>query len=245
MRKLLPDSLGAAFTPASIGDSVVVTFTYTLDYAHWDTNEIYTLAFIQDNTSKWIINSGSSLDPDWELVPLDQSFKKGQPGDMKSFHYKVFNLGGSAENFRFKMITSQPDDWNAVYVLNPEAILTLGAGITVRGKNGVLGAYANVWPWQGPGGGSLVNQGKIAPDVAGGTILISASSFQNAGSLAPGVGGTVTLVTGWTNTGTLNAGAGTINLGGTFTLAELGDFSSSGGTKPFVAEGLLTLVIPP
>jgi len=118
MRMLLPDSLGASFTPAAPGDSVTVIYTYNLDYTHWDTTQIYTVAFIQDNNTKWIVNSGSSIDPDWELVPVDQSFKKGQPGDQITWHYKVFNLGGNAENFRFKLSTQTPSDWNASYVLN-------------------------------------------------------------------------------------------------------------------------------
>jgi hypothetical protein len=133
MRKLLPDSLGDSFTPAAIGDSVNVTYTYTLDYAHWDTTQIYTVAFIQNDTSRWIVNSGSSIDPDWELVPVDKSFKKGHPGDMKSFHYKVYNLGGNAENFRFKMSTNQPDDWNADYVLNG-VTLNDSTDISIPGK---------------------------------------------------------------------------------------------------------------
>ncbi|MCX6285920.1 MAG: T9SS type A sorting domain-containing protein [Bacteroidetes bacterium] len=121
MRKLLPDSLGADFTPAPLGDSVTVTYSFTLDYAHWDTTQIYTLAFVQNNISKLIINSGSSIDPDWELVPIDPAFKKGAPGTLKSFHYKVFNLGGNAQNFRFKMDAGQPSDWDAEYVLNGTA----------------------------------------------------------------------------------------------------------------------------
>ncbi|MCX6282083.1 MAG: T9SS type A sorting domain-containing protein [Bacteroidetes bacterium] len=118
MRKLLPDSLGAAFTPAALGDSVTVSYSYTLDYAHWDTTKIYTLAFIQENVTKHILNSGASIDPDWELVPTDPGFMKGEPGGMKTFHYKVFNLGGHSQNFRFKLATTQPADWTAEFVLN-------------------------------------------------------------------------------------------------------------------------------
>ena len=118
MRKLLPDSLGEAFTPAPEGDSVTVTYTYTLDYAAWDTTQIYTLAFLVNYTSKKIINSGSSIDPEWELVPVDAGFKKAVPGNPTTYQYKVLNLGDQAGNFRFKMSTIIPNDWSADFVIN-------------------------------------------------------------------------------------------------------------------------------
>lgn len=81
--------------------------------------------------------------------------------------------------------------------------LTIGPGITVRGTQGGLFQTSGV-------NDSILNQGTI---------------------LADGAGKTVTLSGNWSNSGLLRAmNGGALNLGGTFTTAELGTFNSSGGT---------------
>ena len=153
-RKMIPTSAGDAYTPAAIGDSVKFTYTYTLDLAVWDTTQIYSIAFIQNETTKNIVNSGSSIDPDWELVPLSHSFMKGNPGDSRTFHYNLINLGGNAENFRLKMTSVNPTDWSANFVVNGNtytdsvdmsipAKTTLPLDINVMiGDMAALGTYA-------------------------------------------------------------------------------------------------------
>jgi hypothetical protein len=117
-RKMVPTTSGDAYTPAPIGDSVTFTYTYNLDLTTWDTTQIYTCAFIQKDANKEILNSGSSIDPRWEFVGLGQNFKKGYPGEVKSFQYKVYNLGSTAENFRFKLVSKQETGWSASFVIN-------------------------------------------------------------------------------------------------------------------------------
>ena len=116
-RKMLPSTAGDAFVPPAIGDSVTFTYTYNLDLTKWDTTQIYSCAFIQNETNKNILNSGSSIDPTWELVGIDPTFRKGTLGDVKSFHYKVHNLGNAPELFRFKLASKQPTGWNAGFTL--------------------------------------------------------------------------------------------------------------------------------
>ena len=117
-RKMLPNTTGDPYTPAAIGDSVTFTYTYTLDLTHWDTTQIYTCAFIQKESTKQIINSGTSIDPHWEFVSLGQNFKKGYTGQMITFNYKVYNLGSNAENFRFKLNKSDSAGWASNFSLN-------------------------------------------------------------------------------------------------------------------------------
>ncbi|MEQ1828473.1 MAG: pre-peptidase C-terminal domain-containing protein, partial [Pirellula sp.] len=91
--------------------------------------------------------------------------------------------------------------------------LTIGPNITIRGKNGdIFNNYTN---------GSLVNQGTINADVAGGTIHVGngATPFSNAGTInvstgTLGLNGSMTL----SGMGTINRTGGTINLGGTLDL---------------------------
>ncbi len=59
--------------------------------------------------------------------------------------------------------------------------LTIATGITIRGCNGTIGV----------GGGTFVNQGTIAADVASGQILLSATGWTNAGVIRALNGDTV------------------------------------------------------
>jgi hypothetical protein len=83
--------------------------------------------------------------------------------------------------------------------------LTIGAGVTLRGKNGWVCPYGN---------GSLVNQGTISADTAGGTINVGSSNRIDP----------------FINQGTLNVSGGTLGLYGSLTPAGLGTINRSGGT---------------
>ncbi|HND51723.1 MAG TPA: hypothetical protein PLV92_04980, partial [Pirellulaceae bacterium] len=111
--------------------------------------------------------------------------------------------------------------------------LTLGPSITVRGKNGTI---SNAYP-----NGSLVNQGLIRVDSAGGGLSIGGNGttpFTNSGRIevASGVltlNGTTTLV----GLGIIERTGGAINLGGTLDLqgatwtldATTGSWNLAGG----------------
>jgi len=153
-RKMLPGTAGDPYTPAAVGDSVTFTYTYNLDLTHWDTTKIYTCAFIQNETTKEIINSGSTLDPHWELVGPDQSFKIGYPSELIPFHYTVINLGSASENFRFKLKATAAAGWDAGFTINGTAyndsvdlivpgktVYDFVVGVTV-GSTASLGEYA-------------------------------------------------------------------------------------------------------
>jgi hypothetical protein len=116
-RKMLPNTTGDAYTPAAIGDSVTFTYTYTLDLTHWDTAQIYSLAFIQNETTKEVLNSGSSFNPGYELVPVDPCFQAGTSGDVKQFHFKLINFSNTAQNFRVKLTEGHSNDWTRTFTI--------------------------------------------------------------------------------------------------------------------------------
>lgn len=88
MRDLISD---AAFTPAALGSTVDLSFTYTPNAA-WNANELYILAFIQNTVTKEIINSGTRFDPavssSTEAVPQQVSI---QPNPAQDFAYAQVN----------------------------------------------------------------------------------------------------------------------------------------------------------
>jgi hypothetical protein len=117
-RKMIPSSSGDVYTPAAVGDTASFTYTYTLDLTHWDTTQIYSIAFIQNETTKEIINSGSSFDPGWELAPLGSAFISGNPGDVKTFDYSMFNFKNTEGNFTIKVLSDHPSDWSTSFKIN-------------------------------------------------------------------------------------------------------------------------------
>ena len=96
--------------------------------------------------------------------------------------------------------------YNALRVANGGTTLTIGSGMTVRGKTGQIGYAAS--PWGGATNVAVVNQGTISADVSGGTITINAQPFSNLGLAQALNGGTLKLNNSWSNSGTLvKAGA--------------------------------------
>ena len=118
--------------------------------------------------------------------------------------------------------------YNALRVASGGTTLTIGSGITVRGKTGQIGYAAS--PWGGATNVAVVNQGMISADVSGGTITINAQPFSNLGLAQALNGGTLKLNSIWSSSGTLAQSGGTLYLGGNFSLADWGSVSGTNGT---------------
>ena len=115
---------------------------------------------------------------------------------------------------------------NALWLTQSGTTLVIGSGITVRGQNGTIGAAFSS-PWGGPVNVAVVNQGTVSADVAGGTIVINGQPFSNQG-LGQGInGGTLALMGAWSNDGALSQSGGALNLGGSFSYADLGTVDST------------------
>ena len=77
------------------------------------------------------------------------------------------------------------NNYNALFLANAGTTLTIGPGITIRGQSGTIG-YSTYWG--GPQNVSVINQGTILADVAGGTIAIYAQPFVNQGTVTNTLG---------------------------------------------------------
>src|SRR6185503_19392816 len=135
---------------------------------------------------------------------------------------------------------------NTLRLENDDTSLTIGTGLTVRGDRGRIGY--NPACWAGNFNHTVTNLGTIVADTAGGTIETRGQSFVNLGKLQAingghlhvlnlertagqmtVVGATLSLGGNWINTGVLNATNATVNLGGSFTLGNVGVFHRVGG----------------
>lgn len=105
--------------------------------------------------------------------------------------------------------------------------LTIGSGFTLRGSSLELGTLSS-----GAGARDIVNQGTISADGAGTGLLVNSTSLTNNGVLEAVNGGLLSLRGAWSSAGgTLRVNNGTLDLGGTFTTADLnlGSFTRTGG----------------
>lgn len=61
-RDMITDINGADFTPATAGQSVENTFNFNIA-ANWNAGEMYVMAWVQNATTKEVLNSGTRFDP--------------------------------------------------------------------------------------------------------------------------------------------------------------------------------------
>ncbi|MBL8359401.1 MAG: choice-of-anchor D domain-containing protein [Rubrivivax sp.] len=108
--------------------------------------------------------------------------------------------------------------------LDGNGTTTFGPNVVVRGQNGTIGQEINISGTQ-----TLVNNGLISADAAGGTISIMQSAVTNNGTLEARNGGTLALRSNVTQsgTGTILGDGGVVTLEG---VRVTGGTIASGGT---------------
>ena len=140
----------------------------------------------------------------------------------------VFNTGtlGAAAGKTGSVVLTPVGNSNLNLLINNGNALTVGPGVTLKAANGGAGSATNI---TGNTGTVLNNQGTIASETTGRTLTIRPATTNNTGTLAANNGGILTLGGTWHNAGgtfSLDANAAsTLNLGGSFTTADLGTFS--------------------
>ena len=113
---------------------------------------------------------------------------------------------------------------NRIY-MDGDGTTTFATGTTIRGENGSIGGQINIGGTQ-----TIVNNGTISADVAGGTISISESVVNNNGTLSALNGGTLVLSSNVTGgaAGQIVAGAGSTVLQNGITVSGIINTSGSG-----------------
>lgn len=162
----------------------------------------------------------------------------------------LFDGTGSCSGTGQVVFASPNASFATGYAGGSQITLTIGSGITIHGGVGA-GAFDIIRAFSPD---KIVNQGTISADVVGQTITANAINgpvIVNQGTMSATAGtlhlynlqnsvgatlsasgaGTVWLDgPSWTNAGTISSSNGTVDLGGTFTLAALGMLNRSGGT---------------
>ncbi|HND53855.1 MAG TPA: LamG domain-containing protein, partial [Pirellulaceae bacterium] len=161
-----------------------------------------------------------------------------------AFNGAASTFGGTNAHVSFSNLSNSP--YNVVQQTTAGGTLTIGPGVTIHGGTGAVGYNSN---YGGSSNVTVVNQGTIIADSAGtvtvngvnwsnagaiagsggGNVLLAGTSGLNSGALSIIGGGSLTIGGAWTSPGTISETSSTINLGGTFNLAQLANFTRSGG----------------
>ncbi len=114
-RKMISGVSGESFTAAEIGGSARFSYDFEID-SEWNKDQIYVLAFVQNNSTKEVLNSGSSIDiPVRFTLPLTEFtvLKKANEGESVSFAGSMETLFKSSSTLQFSLTTDAPEDWSA------------------------------------------------------------------------------------------------------------------------------------
>ncbi|MCB2203402.1 Omp28-related outer membrane protein [bacterium] len=133
-RNFLNSATGEDFTPAAIGESVDLSWTYDLANAEWDTTKIAAVVWVQNESNKEVYNAGAAFLPMVELVMDDQTFKKGTPQNATTFNARIENLGSDAADLHLAFTGTYPADWSVEYEMDGNTY-TDEADIAVPGNS--------------------------------------------------------------------------------------------------------------
>ncbi len=117
-RRFLNTPTGQAFSPAALGESTQLYWTYDLEPSNWDTSKVYAVVFVQLDNSKEVINAGTRFLPDVELVAEDLQFKKGSPQQPTAFNARILNFSEADARVRLNLSAQQPADWSTAYAVD-------------------------------------------------------------------------------------------------------------------------------
>ena len=107
-RKMLPTSAGQALTMPAIGDSLTYNYSYSIQ-SGWIASNVSCMAFVEDDNTKKILNSGASNDPPFSFIKPKALFtainKNGCKGKSIQFYDASQN---SPKNWFWKFPGGKP-----------------------------------------------------------------------------------------------------------------------------------------
>jgi hypothetical protein len=135
-RNFLNTAEGEAFTPALIGESTELSWTYDLNTTDWDTTKISAVVWIQLEGSSQVVNAGAAFLPMVELVMNDEPFKKSSAQGTVTFQGRIDNLGTDDASVQLEMMGAYPADWSVEYDVDGSTS-TGTADVTVAANSSV------------------------------------------------------------------------------------------------------------
>lgn len=116
-REFLNGSSGEVITLPDVGSSATYDFTYTLDPS-WNADAMYALVWIQNYTTKDVLNSGASNDPRVRASLEATNFVKGFSGTSSSLEVELDNVADVTTNAEIVLSENLPEDWSASFTID-------------------------------------------------------------------------------------------------------------------------------
>jgi hypothetical protein len=149
MKLMIPNSSGDAVTLPAQGTESTFTYTYDED-ASWNMSEIGVVSFLQNTSTKEVLNAGSSFDivQNAVLYPPVTTAADGVAGANSSFPFTAGTAGGSDEDFTFSLTSDAPSDWTGTFTINGVTASSATIGLTAGA--GQLAGTIDVTPGATP-----------------------------------------------------------------------------------------------
>jgi len=237
-RKMLPSTTGTTYVPAALGSSVTFTYNYVEDAA-WNMSNIAPIAFVQNNTTKEVLNSGTTTDPviNYTIGVTGPASAQGTSAAVTTFNLSSINTGTVSEDFIYTLTSDAPGDWSSNFTVNASPFTTTGTVTTAAGATNTIAI--NVTPGTTPFVGTFTLtvssvSTPTSPVLIKKVYVISNVTdliVNNTGGLGDGSGGNAS---NWEAVYTAGlAAASEPGTGLTFdnVLMELGSTSSLGGVN--------------
>ncbi|MGB1204805.1 MAG: Omp28-related outer membrane protein [Chitinophagales bacterium] len=110
MRQMLPNVSGTTVNSMEAGASASYDFDYMMEDV-WNADEIYVLAFLQNEDTKEIVNSGSSMDWKVNYVSLGEATTQVSGSQNIMFDGNVSVNLPDAQFLQIEVISDAPADW--------------------------------------------------------------------------------------------------------------------------------------
>lgn len=119
LRELLPNSAGDVISIPAPGATLTMTYTYTLDVS-WVDTEIEELAWVQDDATKEVLNSGASFDVgvNASINPPAVITQNVVANTTTTFALSTGNLSPNVNDFDYALTSTAPGNWTASYNVN-------------------------------------------------------------------------------------------------------------------------------
>ncbi len=140
---------GVTVTLPSIGNTITMgPYNYLKSWAIFNASELGAVAFIQENTSKKVIQSGATFDPviNETMTSPSPIVKNGVTA--QTFNFTSGNSGASSETFTYTLTSVAPVNWSANFMVNSNTYAST-ATVTVN-SNTALPTSITVTPGSTP-----------------------------------------------------------------------------------------------
>lgn len=151
-RKMLPNTTGAAYTPASLGNAVTFTYNYNEDPA-WNTANLKVIAFIQNDVTKEVLQTGTINDPiiNYTLAQPAVQVMGGTNANPSTFSMTSMNTGNASETFIYTLTSDLGLGWVAGFTVNSVPYTTSATVATAASatNNITIGIIPSATPYVG------------------------------------------------------------------------------------------------